>query len=104
MGARGAGDRSSVLGRAGDPACRGAGRSVSPVIACKGGKVDEMSRAIQTNLITHDGKTVYDLEPQGGELMAVAGPAGVDPESIDPDAPPDGFRWVEDKEWSELQS
>lgn len=58
--------------------------------------------AITTDLITADGLTVYDLCPQAADLMAVAGPAGYDPEAIDPDALPDGFRWVEPEEWERL--
>ena len=55
--------------------------------------------AIQTSMKTADGLAIYDLDPQAGELWAVAGPAGVDPRSIDPDSLPEGFRWVEDEEW-----
>lgn len=61
-------------------------------------------QAITTNLMTLDGLTVYDLCPQGGELLAVAGPSGFDPKLIDPDNLPDGFRWVESDEWADLQS
>ena len=57
-----------------------------------------------TKLRTDDGLTVYDLDPLAGELWAVAGPAGHDPEAIDPDDLPEGFRWVEDDEWSRLQA
>lgn len=59
-------------------------------------------QATKTNMTTKDGLTVYDLDPQASELWAVAGPAGVDPKTIDPDGLPDGFRWVTDEEWSEL--
>jgi hypothetical protein len=53
---------------------------------------------------TKDGLTVYDLDPQAGELWAVAGPNGFDPKAIDPDNLPDGFRWVEDEEWEAIQA
>lgn len=55
-------------------------------------------------LITKDGLTVYDLDPQASELWAVAGPAGYDIKSIDPDNLPPGFRWVDNDEWADLQS
>ena len=62
------------------------------------------SAAITTDLRTADGLTIYDLDPQSAELWAVAGPAGVDPATIDPDSLPSGFRWLSDDEWSTLQS
>lgn len=43
----------------------------------------------------------YDLELLGGELMVVAGPKGWKVADIDPDALPDGFRWVTGEEWEE---
>lgn len=52
---------------------------------------------------TKDGLTIYDLDPQASELWVVAGPAGIDPKTIDTDNLPDGFRWVEAEEWEELQ-
>ena len=52
---------------------------------------------------TKDGLTIYDLDPQASELWVVAGPAGVDPNTIDTDNLQDGFRWVEAEEWAELQ-
>ncbi len=58
------------------------------------------NKAIATSKITADGLTVYDLDPQAAELWAVAGPAGVDPTTIDPEDLPDGFRWVEGDEWA----
>lgn len=58
------------------------------------------SAAITTDLRTADGLTIYDLDPQSAELWAVAGPADVDPTTIDPDALPDGFRWITDAEWA----
>ena len=61
-----------------------------------------MSRAIKTNKTTSDGLVIYDLEPQGGDLLAVAGPDGVDPKAIDCDCLPDGFRWVTADEWESL--
>lgn len=53
---------------------------------------------------TKDGLTVYDLDPQASELWVVAGPAGVDPKTIDTDNLPEGFRWVSSDEWEELQN
>ena len=58
--------------------------------------------AYETGLTTDDGLKVYDLTPQSGDLVAVAGPSGVDPSTIDPDALPNGFRWVQYSEWAEL--
>lgn len=60
--------------------------------------------AERTNLTTADGLAVYDLEPQAADLVAVAGPAGVDPSTIDQDSLPAGFRWVTPAEWSELET
>jgi len=57
----------------------------------------------QTDLETFDGLTVYDLGPAGDNL-AVAGPDGVDPRTIDPKNLPEGFRWLDDSEWEELRS
>jgi hypothetical protein len=53
---------------------------------------------------TKDGLRVYDLDPQAGELWAVAGPAGYKVSDIDPDKLPKGFRWVTNEEWSELEN
>ena len=55
-------------------------------------------------MLTRDGLTVYDLNPQASELWAVAGPDGWQDRisDIDPDDLPDGFRWVEDAEWETL--
>jgi hypothetical protein len=52
---------------------------------------------------TKDGLTVYDLDPQASELWAVAGPEGYRISDIDPENLPDGFRWVSENEWQELQ-
>ena len=52
---------------------------------------------------TKDGLTVYDLDPQASELWAVAGPEGYQISDIDPENLPDGFRWVSENEWQELQ-
>lgn len=60
--------------------------------------------AQKTNFTTLDGLTVYDLSPQASDLWAVAGPDGVDPQTIDPDSLPDGFRWVENSEWEALNN
>lgn len=53
--------------------------------------------------MTRDGLRVYDLAPQAAENWIVAGPDGVDPETIDAECLPAGFRWVHDVEWSTLQ-
>ena len=55
-----------------------------------------------TDLVTRDGLRVYDLDPLAGDLWAVAGPDGYDPSAIDPDALPEGFRWLDGDEWSGL--
>lgn len=57
----------------------------------------------ENTMKTKDGLQVYDLDPQASELWAVAGPAGWDIKDIDTDNLPEGFRWVSDEEWSELQ-
>lgn len=58
--------------------------------------------ATKTELTTRDGLRVYDLCPNVPALWAVVGPDGVDPATIDADDLPDGFRWVEDDEWSNM--
>ena len=62
------------------------------------------SRPTRTELVTHDGLRVYDLVPLAVDLWAVAGPDGVDPATIDPDALPDGCRWLDDDEWPRLNA
>ena len=62
------------------------------------------SRTTRTELVTHDGLRVYDLVPLAVDLWAVAGPDGVDPATIDPDALPDGCRWLDDDEWPRLNA
>ena len=57
------------------------------------------NRAVATNRKTAAGETIYDLDPLAGDLWAVAGPAGVDPTTIDPDCLPEGFRWIDEGEW-----
>lgn len=57
----------------------------------------------ENTMKTKDGLQVYDLDPQAAELWVVAGPAGWNVQDIDPDNLPEGFRWVSDEEWSELQ-
>lgn len=59
--------------------------------------------AIATNKKTQDGLTIYDLDPRASELCAVAGPAGIDPATIDSDNLPDGFRWIDDAEWEAIE-
>lgn len=53
-------------------------------------------------LKTADGLEIYDLDPQASELWVVAGPEGHGG-IIDPDDPPEGFRWVTEEEWQSLQ-
>jgi hypothetical protein len=53
--------------------------------------------------LTKDGLTIYDLQPQAGELCVVAGPIGYRVDEIDMDDLPEGFRWVTAEEWEELQ-
>lgn len=53
---------------------------------------------------TKDCLAIYDLDPQGGELLAVAGPAGWKISEIDPDDLPEGFRFITNAEWEELQN
>jgi hypothetical protein len=55
-----------------------------------------------TDYTTTDGLRVYDLDPQAGDLWAVAGPDGHDPREIDVDDLPQGWRWVDEDEWSSL--
>jgi hypothetical protein len=55
-----------------------------------------------TAFTTADGLRVYDLCPQSPDMVAVAGPDGIDPRGIDADYLPEGFRWVTDDEWAEL--
>lgn len=55
--------------------------------------------AKHTQLTTADGLAIYDLDHSAAELWAVAGPAGYDHDSLDPDSLPAGFRWVTDEEW-----
>lgn len=54
--------------------------------------------------VTKDGLTIYDLDPNASELWVVAGPAGYDVSTINADCLPEGFRWVDDSEWAELQN
>lgn len=44
---------------------------------------------------------LYDLDPLASELWVVEGPEGYDVYEIDPDCLPEGFRWIDDDEWSE---
>lgn len=62
---------------------------------------DRTMNATKTSLRTADGLVIYDLDPQAASLVAVAGPDGLDPNKIDIDELPDGFRWIEDDEWEE---
>jgi len=53
---------------------------------------------------TKDGLTIYDIDPSSSELWVVAGPAGYKVSQIDADDLPEGFRWVTNEEWEELQA
>lgn len=57
--------------------------------------------AINTQHKTIDGLCVYNLAPQAGFLLAVAGPDGYD-DPINKDKLPEGFRWVLSTEWESL--
>lgn len=58
--------------------------------------------AIKTKLPTQDNLSVYDLNPQAPEIIAVAGPDGFNPEELDVDALPEGFRKIGKDEWQKL--
>ena len=47
------------------------------------------------------GLRIYDLDPQNANLVAVIGPDGADPWTLDPEALPEGFRWCSDEEWEQ---
>lgn len=47
------------------------------------------------------GLRIYDLDPQNANLVAVIGPDGADPWTLDPDALPEGFRWCSDDDWEQ---
>ena len=58
--------------------------------------------ARRTGLV-FNGLRIYDLDLQNANLVAVGGPDGVDPWTIDPANMPDGFRWITESEWEEAQ-
>jgi hypothetical protein len=60
--------------------------------------------AVKTNILTQDNLRVYDLDPASPHLIAVAGPDGHDPETLDVDQLPPGFRRIEQDEWEELHN
>jgi hypothetical protein len=60
-------------------------------------------KAVKTRYESSDDLTVYDLDPNASELWVVAGPDGHDACTIDPDNLPDGFRWITDQEWEDIQ-
>lgn len=60
------------------------------------------SMTARTDMITDDGLRVYDLCVLCHVLWAVAGPDGHDPDTIDIDALPPGFRRVQVDEWVRL--
>ena len=45
-------------------------------------------------------KIWYDIDPLAAELWVVEGPPGYDPNTIDPDNLPKGWRWISDDEWA----
>lgn len=47
------------------------------------------------------GLRIYDLDPQNANLVAVIGPDGADPWTLDPETLPEGFRWCTDAEWEQ---
>ena len=68
----------------------------------KGADVMNMKNptAETTDFATIDGLTIYDLCPLSGDLLAVAGPAGLDPRTFDDNDLPADCRWLEPGEWS----
>jgi len=61
-------------------------------------------RPVKTVYKTTDGLCVYDLDPQASELWVVAGLDIARPELIDPDDLPEGFRWITNEEWEQIQT
>ena len=49
-------------------------------------------------------RVLYDLDPLAAELWVVEGPRGHRIDEIDPNALPDGFRFIEDEEWPVLEA
>lgn len=60
--------------------------------------------AIKTDLLTQDNLRVYDLEPAGPKVVAVAGPDGHNPEQLRMDQLPPGFRPIGADEWEKLHN
>ena len=58
--------------------------------------------AVKTTLLTQDNLSVYDLDPQAPEIIAVAGPDGFNPDQIDVHSLPEGFRKIGKDEWQKL--
>ena len=56
-----------------------------------------------TSMKTKDGLVVYDIDPFASELWIVAGPEGYNPDDLDPNNLPEGFRWIDIGEWEFLQ-
>jgi len=48
---------------------------------------------------TKDGKRLYDLAPHSANLCVAAGPIGYWVSDLKVDSLPEGFRWVDDKEY-----
>lgn len=59
--------------------------------------------AVKTDLVTKNGERIYDLDPLASDLWAIAGPDGLDPNTVSVtwDDLPDGYRWLSDEEWSD---
>jgi hypothetical protein len=58
--------------------------------------------ARRLNCGTGDLLRAYDLAPQASELLVVVGPDDVNPDTIDPDNLPAGFRWISNYEFLKL--
>jgi hypothetical protein len=58
-------------------------------------------QAETTTLTTQTGERIYDLCPLAGDLWAIAGPDGLDPRTVNTDDIPDGYRWLDEEEWSQ---
>lgn len=61
--------------------------------------------AYKCGFFSGDGLYVVDLEPNATELMAVGVPptmTDAEIDAIDPELLPDGVRWIESDEWSDL--
>jgi hypothetical protein len=59
---------------------------------------------VKTDLLTQDNLRVYDLDPMDPRIRAVAGPDGYDPDDLDINNLPPGFRRIDVEEWEELHN